>query len=272
MVRVRCIAIAFAVAICAHQVSRAQSRAERLQFDVASIKPNKDATGEEMLRTPGGLTATDYPFTKLLEMAYQTKQIDMSRVPEPLRSERFDIFAKASGRISGDQYWEMLRALLEDRFKVTIHRETKDAPVYVLILAKNRSDVGPKMSRSAEADCPVNPTGSNFCGVSAIPGLMVGQRVALARIARELSPFAGRSVQDRTGLSGSFDFQLRWTPDVSNESNDDGDKLKSAGVTSDSSGRSLFVAIQEQLGLKLEPQQGQVEILVVEHAERPSEN
>jgi uncharacterized protein (TIGR03435 family) len=103
------------------------------------------------------------------------------------------------------------------------------------------------------------------------PGMIVGQRVSMARIARELSPFAGRTVQDETGLTGSFDFQLTWTPDPG-ESRGDLDKLKAAGIPFDPSGPSFFSAIQEQLGLKLESKKGQIEILVIDHAERPSEN
>jgi len=101
--------------------------------------------------------------------------------------------------------------------------------------------------------------------------MMNGQRVPMARIARELSPFAGRPVQDETGLSGAFDFQLTWTPDPG-EPRADGDKVKAAGIPVDPAGPSFFSAIQEQLGLKLESKKGQVEILVIDHAERPSEN
>jgi uncharacterized protein (TIGR03435 family) len=262
----------------------AQSRAGRRAFDVVSIKQNKDARGTTLIRTPGGLTATDYPLDKLIEMAYETRQIDISRLPDSLRSARFDIIAKASGKISGDQYWEMLQTLLEDRFKLVYHRETKDALVYVLIVdqetrVKKRSDLGPKLSRSENAECPVNPDGRNFCGVSALPGLMNGQRVSMARIARELSPFAGRPVLNQTGLGGSFDFQLTWTPPDQSVSSGDagklsagGDKLIGAGIPFDPSGPSFFSAIQEQLGLKLESKKSQIEILVIEHAEQPSEN
>jgi len=196
--------------------------------------------------------------------------LDLSRVPDSLRSKRFDIVAKAAGKISGDQYWEMLQALLEDRFRLKYHRETKDAQVYALILAKKGTTFGPKLSRSAAADCPVNPTSSDFCGVRTRPGLMIGQQVSMARIARELSPFAGRPVQDRTGLTGSFDFQLTWTPDeyVSN----DGPVKQLNGVPLEWSGPSFFPAVQEQLGLKLVSKQGQVEMLVIDRAEQPSEN
>ena len=93
----------------------------------------------------------------------------------------------------------------------------------------------------------------------------------MARIARELSPFAGRTVQDATGLAGSFDFQLTWTPDPG-DSRGDLDKLKAAGIPLDPSGPSFFSAIQEQLGLKLQSKKGRVEILVIDHAELPSEN
>jgi uncharacterized protein (TIGR03435 family) len=226
--------------------------------------------GAPFVRTPGGLTATA-DFDLLLEMAFQTRLIDLARVPDSLRSQRFEIVAKAAGKISGDQYWEMLQTLLEDRFKLTFHRETKDAQVYALVLAKKGSPTGPKLSHSINPECPVNPDGANFCGVLPRPGMMVGQRISMARIARELSLFAGRTVQDETGLTGSFDFQLTWTPDPG-ESRGDLDKLKAAGIPLDPTGPSFFSAIQEQLGLKLESKKGQVEILVIDHAERPSEN
>ncbi len=257
-------------AITASALLYAQTPAGRLQFDVASIKPNQDGRGGSIARTPGGLTARNAPFSLLIEMAFQTKLLDLSSVPEPLRSERFDIVAKAPGKISGDQYWEMLRALLEDRFRLAYHRETRNAQLYALVFAKKDGALGPGISRSADPNCPVNPTGVNFCGVQAAPGRMNGQRVPLSRIAQELSPFAGRPVVDETGLSGSFDFQLAWTPDQFRS--DDGKIKLLNGNPVDSSGPSFFTAIQEQIGLKLESKKGQVETLVIDHAEQPSAN
>jgi uncharacterized protein (TIGR03435 family) len=173
----------------APQAVPSQGDQARREFDVASVKPNKDGRGGSLVRTPGGLTAINAEFSLLVQMAFETRLLDLSQVPDSLRSERFDIVANAAGKISGDEYWEMLKTLLEDRFKLKYHREAKDAQVYFLTLAKKGVDLGPKISRSAEADCPINPNGSNFCGVSARPGLMVGQRVSMERIARELSPF-----------------------------------------------------------------------------------
>ena len=102
-------------------------------------------------------------------MAFQTRLIDLSRVPDSLRSQRFEIVAKAAGKISGDQYWEMLQTLLEDRFKIAFHRETKDAQVYALGAKRGKkgTSTGPNLSRSINAECPVNPNGANFCGVAA---------------------------------------------------------------------------------------------------------
>lgn len=263
--------IAITVAILsASQIGWAQSISAHRVFDVAAIKPSQDTTGGSLARTPGGLTARNAPFTTLVELAFQTKLLDLSRVPEPLRSQHFDIAAKASGKINGDQYWEMLRSLLEDRFHLRYHRETKDGKIYALILAKKGTGLGPKISRSPEADCPANPSGSNFCGVAPRPGFMLGQRVPMARIASELSPFAGRPVQDETGLAGAYDFQLTWTPDQFRSAG--GRAVYLNGNPIDPSGPSFFTAVAEQLGLKLESKQGRIQTLVIDHAESPSEN
>lgn len=250
--------------------SHAQPLAGNPKFDVASVRLNKDAAGGSIVRSPEGLTAHNAEFSRLIEMAFQTRLTDLSQVPEPLRSARFDIAAKAGRKIIGDEYWEMLRSLLEDRFMLKFHYQAKDVPVYALGAAKRGTNLGPKITRSPDADCPVNPTGSNFCGVSARPGLMIGQRVTMARIARELSAFAGRPVQDQTGLTGSFNFELTWTPDEY-ESSDGQAKLLN-GSPVDTSSPSFFSAVQQQLGLKLEPKRRPVEILVIDHALNPSEN
>ncbi len=247
-----------------------QSRPERLQFEVASIKPNRDNQGGSIVRTPGGLTATNAEFSRLVEMAFQTRLIDLSHVPDSLRSQRFDIVAKAAGKISGDQYWQMLQALLEDRFQLEYHHETRQAQIYVLVVANPAKGLGPKISPSIDAGCPVNPNGSNFCGVSARPGLMIGQRVPMTRIARELSAFAGQPVEDHTSLEGAFDFQLTWTPDEFRS--EDGRPKLLNGIPTDPAGPSFFPAVRQQLGLRLESQKGQIDMLVIDAAQQPSEN
>ena len=247
-----------------------QPPADGPEFEVASIKLNKDDTGGSLARTPGGLTARNAEFIRLIERAFQTRQVDISRVPDPIRLARFDIIAKASGKISGDGYWAMLRRLLEDRFQLAYHRETRDVPLYALGFRKTGAELGPKINRSADPNCPVNPSASDFCGVQVRLGMLHGQRVSMPRIAQELTVFAGRPVQDQTGLAGAFDFQLTWTPDPFRS--EDGKPKFLNGEPIDTSGPSLFTAIQEQLGLKLEPRKGPVEFLVIDHAEQPTEN
>lgn len=249
---------------------RAQVHALPREFDVATVKVNRDGRAGSLVRTPGGLTATNAEFSRLIEMAFQTRPVDLSGLPEALRAERFDIVAKASGKIVGDEYWEMLRLLLEKRFELKHHTEEKSSQLYALTPVKPGTALGPKISRSPEPDCPSNPTGGNFCGISVQPGRMSGQRVTMARIARELSAFTDRPVQDQTGLSGGFDFQLTWTPDESLST--DGRVKLLNGNPLDASGPSFYSAVQEQLGLKLQPKSGQIQVLIIDHAEQPREN
>ncbi len=248
----------------------AQPSPAKRQFEVSSIRANTSGNASALNRTAEGFTATDADLGWLTELALQTRLIDWSREPE-LRSKRFDIIAKAEGKISGDDYREMLLTLLEDRFHLTYHRETKDMQIFALTVAKPDKGIGPKLARSEDADCPTNPDSANFCGVFPRPGMMNGQRISMARIALALSTFAGRPVLDETGLAGSYDFQLAWTFDEA-LSDVGADKLSSAGIPLDRSSGSFFTAVQEQLGLKLSPKKSPVETIVIDHVEMPSEN
>jgi uncharacterized protein (TIGR03435 family) len=113
--------------------------------------------------------------------------------------------AKASGKVAGDQYWDMLRLLLEQRFELKHHTQEKSTQLYALMPVREGTSLGPKLIRSPDPDCPVNPTGSNFCGVSAQPGRMIGQRVAMVRIARIIGIYR----PSRTGSNRTFG-QLRF--------------------------------------------------------------
>ena len=222
--------------------------AAQARFDVASIRVNTSHAGEDLSRTPAGLTATNTELATFVTMAFQTTQIDWSHISDAIRSERYDIAARASGKLSGDQYWEMCQTLLADRFQLKFHRIMKDSPVYALVFLRN----GPKLTHSQDPDCPANPSMTNFCGVRGGFGTMLGQRVPIARIAKELTPLSGRPVQDRTGLTGAFDFELKWAPDP--DPGADSIKLNGAVV----SGPPLATAVEEQLGLKLRPEKARL--------------
>ena len=142
---------------------------------------------------------------------------------------------------------------------MTFHRETKELPVYALVVAKNGLKLKPNTEGKPER-IMLNVSGTGFHH-------MIGESVPLASLAKVLFGETGRIVIDRTGIEGRFDFSLEWVPDAANMPLING--VKPEGSTE---GPSIFTAVQEQLGLKLESQKGPVQVFVIEHAERPSEN
>jgi uncharacterized protein (TIGR03435 family) len=170
----------------------------------------------------------------------------------------------------------MLQALLADRFKLTLHREIKELPVYVLVIAEN----GPKLQASKPGDTyPNGIKGSDGRGHADMmltgPGWLTGQGLPMAGLVRLLSQQLGRIVLEKTRLMGNYDFTMRWTPDKSQLPMSKGTESNQQGTEStsspESSGPSLFTAIQEQLGLKLESHTAPLVVLVIDHAEPPSE-
>jgi uncharacterized protein (TIGR03435 family) len=147
---------------------------------------------------------------------------------------------------------ERLRSLLADRFGLTIHRETTEQPVYALVAAKG----GPKLKESAE--------GANF--VRGGRGSITGQSVGLRMLVLNLSNVLDRQVIDKTGLTGSYDFELKWAPDIVSSARE------SPSPPSDTDRPSLFTALTDQLGLRLESAKGPVQVWVIDGVKRPSVN
>jgi uncharacterized protein (TIGR03435 family) len=289
-------AIVFALANAPQ--SRAQSPAAATTpaptFEVVSIKPNHGAGGNMTIRmAPGGrFTAENVPVKLILEQAYGVKDSQILGAPGWIDSERYDVEAKPEDSSADEkqkpgpekesaQLRLMLQSMLADRFKLTLHHETKELPVYALVVAKN----GPKLHETA--DTPGDSTPPGPMGPSGGPPLkgrmMINGRgeltvngVALARFADVLSRQIGHIVVDKTGLKGNYDFTLKWTPDEGQmpggPGGGPGGPPRDAAPPPDASGPSIFTALQEQLGLKLESQKGPVDTLVIDHVERPSEN
>jgi uncharacterized protein (TIGR03435 family) len=220
--------------IASSSVLRAQTPPE---FDVASVKPVDPGNG-----TASYSSSNEYmgSLQSLIKSAYGVEDYRIAGGPKWLDGDKFRIVFKPA---NAPQRNLMLRTLLADRFKLVLHPETKELPIYALVIGKG----GPKMEK---AEGP----GGTANGPAMIRGTM-----DMAFLASTLSSTLGRRVIDRTSLTGPYKFSLKWTPD---------DRPASA----DNSGPSLFTAIQEQLGLKLESTKGPVEILVIDHAEKPSEN
>lgn len=176
----------------------------------------------------------------------------------------------------------MLRVLLMDRFQLTIHRGEKELPIYALVMAK-KGKLGPGLMKSKEGSCtPFDPSRQTlrpepgaaprlFCGtMSQNPRGLAAFTVPIAKLIQMLSSTLGRAVIDKTGLTGNFDIRMDWTPDETQAFQFPPDAPKPA--LSDLAGPSLFSAIQEQLGLKLESSRGPVDVLIIDRAEKPSEN
>lgn len=214
-------------------------------FEVASIKPSAEATTRMAIHvSPGGrFTTTNTGLTDLLAFAYNVRTYQITGLTRALDDERFDIEAKPDTENSANPVRAMVQKLLADRFALTLHRETRPMPVYALVLAKG----GPKFKPSDKDDMSISPGGK---------GRMLFQKVPMALFATQLSQTLGRTVLEKTGLTGAFDFALEFDPQQG----------------PDSTGPSIFTALTEQLGLKLESTKAPVEVLVVDHAASPSRN
>jgi bla regulator protein blaR1 len=272
---------------------QAQAPAATPTFEVASVKPNNSGDGRVMVQNqPGGrFTATNVTLRLLIRQAYQLQDFQITGGPGWLNDDHFDIVAKADGtqqdafvaqqRGGGPTPTQlMMRALLAERFNLVVHNETKDQPIYALILARSDGRLGPELKKS-DTDCaaviaaargrggaPPPPPGPAPCGIRIAPGSMVLGGASLSQFATSLSMFVGRVVLDRTGLTGAFDLNLNWTPDQMPQRPPGAPDLPPI----DPNGPSIFTAVQEQLGLKLDSQRGPVEVLVIDRAEHPTPN
>jgi uncharacterized protein (TIGR03435 family) len=258
-------------------------------FEVASIKPNR--SGDMFIRImfqPGRFTANGVTTKHLITMAYNVRDFQVSGGPGWINSERYDIEAKVPDSIAEelpklppDQREEksrlMIQSLLADRFGLKLSHTTKELPAYALVIAKT----GPKLHEAKPDDnYPTGikgPDGRAHPGVMRMsPGELTGQGIAIKFLVRLLSEQLGRDVLDQTGLKGNYDLTLKWTPEPGEgmmlRTPEGGNPPPESGPPPDTSGPSIFTAIQEQLGLKLEPTKAPAEVLVVDHVEKPSEN
>jgi bla regulator protein BlaR1 len=258
-------------------------------FEVASIKPNK--SGSDMVRImirPDGLSAMGATLQMLIQSAYGIQDFQVLGGPKWADSDKYDIEAKMDSpqveklqALSPDQRWletrHMLQALLANRFQLVLHPETKELPGYALVIAKN----GSKLHDARPGDTYPNglkgPDGHSGEGLMlGNGGLLTGQGVPVASLVQTLSRQLGRTILDETGLTGKYDFTLQWAPDeragpMSAAAQGGGSRSDDAPPP-DSSAPSIFTAIQEQLGLRLESRKVPVEILVIDHVQAPSEN
>jgi len=226
----------------------AQDPAARVVFEVASVKPGDPAApGMSVHSTPGGIFLENNTLRNLLLNAYHIRSDQIEGGPKWLDSARFTIDAKLPKGVSSRLLPKALQSLLEDRFQLQIHRETRVRPVFALVQAKG----GSKLQKAA----PDEPGRGGF---SAGPRKLQGRGVPISSLVYSLASAAGAPVLDRTELQGEYDFTLEFAP--------------LQGAADDETLPDIFTAIQQQLGLKLEPTKAPIEMLVIDRAEKPSEN
>jgi uncharacterized protein (TIGR03435 family) len=227
-----------------------------LRFEVASIHPHHsdgdDPSNRQVL--PGGrFVATATTVRTLIRIAFGTDDNRISGAPRWTDNETFDINAVTVGHAevtTPQQFQQLILSLLEDRFQLKFHREQKEVSVYWLELDKP-GKLGPALKPSTPESQPNMSTNSNGSR-----SVMKVSKMSMTDIAAAFRRQSGRPVEDRTGLHGMYDFEVRWAPDE----------------TADSADPSLFTVLKEQLGLKLHPAKGTDEILVIDRIAEPSEN
>ena len=254
----------YALAVALSLLAAQETAPPRPSFEVASVKRNLSLEGGTMgIQAGGRFSATNAPVFWLIMNAYgefQRSLLDSQVIgaPDWLWSEHYDIVAKTREDVANMSQPEQFRAipkllqsLLEDRFKLRVYRDTRRLPIYVLTFARKDHLLGPKLTRST-LDCTKETT---KCGFNGARGHMMGGSLQMLTIANVLQSLTERVVVDRTGLDGRFDVDLEYSPDQTAT-----DKP------------SIFAAVQEQLGLKLEADTGPVNVVVIDHIERPSED
>jgi uncharacterized protein (TIGR03435 family) len=216
--------------------------ADRPSFEVATVKvndPSRNAGVAAYWKPSTAGLETIGSLHTFIKQAYGVEDVQISGGPSWIDGDLFEIHAKASAPFNQGQLKLMLQTLLAERFKLAIRSETRQLPVYSLLPAKN----GPKLQQA-------DRSGGLGTGRTSVRGT-----VDMGQFTNALISILGRTVIDNTGLKGFYKIDLTWAPD---------------DPTAD--GPSIFTAVQEQLGLKLESTKGPVQVLVIEHAEKPSEN
>jgi bla regulator protein BlaR1 len=273
--------ICASVFIFASWIACGQTTESNLQFEVASVKSSAPGTeGGRIQFLPGGtFRATNVPLIYLLEEIYQIRRFQivgdrrwMSIIADGYNA-RYDIEARSNdGGVGEVRLRELVKGLLSDRFQLAVHRETRELPVFALLPAKGRTRLQPVTDNG-------KPRGSGRVAFLA-EGWIQGTNVAMPALIQALSELVNRPVVDKTGFTDAFDFKLTFTSDSGSNTSSDGTCppgfarfRERRGLKPEAeSCPSIFTAVQDQLGLRLDSRKDAVGVLVVDHVERPSPN
>jgi uncharacterized protein (TIGR03435 family) len=252
---------AIIIALFAGVVVRGQ---DALGFEAASIKPNNSGrTGSGISLYPARIKIINSPLTFCVEVAWNVKDFQVSGAAGWMGTDRYDIDAVAANPFTKEESRTMLQALLADRFGLVIHREIQDKPGYALVVTKNGAKLPP----------PIDDPSIMFSRTSSGDMTLKAPDVSMSQLAGALSSALGGVVVDQTGIEGKFNIALQWTPDPAMHP-----RMMKSGEPAPLPppdavpGPSLFTAVQEKLGLKLESRRVPVEVIVIDRASRPTAN
>lgn len=261
----------------------ARAQNEPPKVEVAIIKlAAPDARDTFVEFAPGGrINLTNMTLKGMVEFAWNLQPSQVAGGPPWVDSTRYVVTAKPDGSPKSSEIPAMVQALLADRFQLAIHHETRELPIYALVLARKDRKLGPRLTESKPGDCtPFDPlkarpqpgaTRPRFCGTSGVsPNRLTAIGIPIGNLAPMLQTVLGRIVIDKTGLKGNFDASMEWSPDETQAMQWPPDAPKPGPA--DNTGPSIFSAIQEQLGLRLKSEKAPVDVLIVDRAEKPSEN
>jgi uncharacterized protein (TIGR03435 family) len=254
-------------------------------FEVASVKRNKsgEAGGRLQIQPGGRFNAVNATVRQIIVRAYGIQDSEIVGAPQWTNSERFDIAAKAERDLTPQEFSEMLKNLLRERFQLKVHNATQDQPIYALVIARKDGNLGPQLRRS-NVDCdkiaeeaialrggapPEMPKGEHQpCSIGfSGAGRMFARSKPISQLLTFFSQVTQRPVENRTGLEGGFDVDLTWTSGAVSSVAESPD-----AISADLGRPSIFTAVQEQLGLKLESVKAPLATLVIDSIERPMEN
>jgi len=266
--------------------SSAGQQPARESFEVASVKPNpaNDVPESVQLLPSGGLRMTGFRLRTLIRVAFASTSIQRVEQivggPDWIASERFDIVAKANGELTPDaegrrpqRLIEMLKTLLEDRFAVRVHTDTRTMPAFALRVART-GKLGPQLKVSTvECARPAGtaPDPDRWCGFRSVNngGTVTARHVTMAEVAAYFGGYnvVGRPIADRTGLTDRYDFRLEFVNAFIDAPNPGGAPLPNPNADT---GPGLFTAFSEQLGLTLQPENIALPVLVIDHVDHPT--
>jgi uncharacterized protein (TIGR03435 family) len=249
-------------------------------FEVASVKVNKSGpAGTRIDFQAKRVNLVNVPLRAIIQLAYGISQPTRLVVPNWVQEERFDIIATSEEQLSQELRGTMLRALLADRFKLVAHTETREQSVFALVLARSDRRLGPSL-RPSTAICsnrpgvaPAAPAADSanspqtvVCGVRpGGPGRVMLVGVPMNLLASALSLPVGRTVFDKTGLTGLYDVELTFDPQPPGA-------LPADAPNREEFNSTLLSALQDQLGLKLNSEKEKIDVLIVDHIDHPAEN